>query len=199
VVASVVALGFVAFVPTSATASSAQAAKKATINTFKVWDGASTVTPFGCPDSSTYGTTITVPNSKHAITKFTVYMNDGGATGSMKARGEVYAWDGTKATGSAIAETAKTIDLQNANFNPVSVKFKNAALTPGSQYVVFFSIDKDYEACTNYTTSWGSTDGSAYTGGIFVFQNNTGNEANWTTQAWSQIPSLDAAMKVFLK
>jgi hypothetical protein len=196
IAAGVVALGLAAFAP-AASAHSAPA-KKATINTFKSWDGASAVEPFGCPDSTTYGETITVPANKHSLSKVTFYMNDSGQTGSMVARGEVYAWNGTMATTLVAESKPKTIDLADANYHPVSFKFKNGSVTPGSQYVVFASVDKDYQLCSNYTTAWGSTDGTAYGDGIFVFQNNEGNSGNWTTVAWTPIPTLDAAMKVFL-
>src|SRR5580765_1348798 len=74
VFAGVVALGPAA----SASVQSDIAKKKPTINTYKGWAQNQTVAPFGCPDSTTYGQTITVPNSKHEIQKFTFYMNDGG-------------------------------------------------------------------------------------------------------------------------
>ena len=34
--------------------------------------------------------------------------------------------------------------------------------------------------------------------GQFVFQNNTGDESQWTGANWNPIPSLDAVMKVYL-
>ncbi len=197
-----VALGLAVFMPAAASASpsSDALAQRPTINTFKSWDGSTSILPFGCPETSNYGETITVPKGKTEIQKVTFYMNDGGLTGSMRARGEIYAWDGTMATGSAIAETrAKKIDLPDANWHPVSFTFSGATVTPGSQYVVFATIDKNYKACTNnYTVSWGSTDGGAYTKGIFVYQNSDGDESQWTTVPWSQIGTLDAALKGYL-
>ena len=100
--AGVLALGIATFAPSQALAS---VDKKATIDTHKSWDGTTTVQSFGCPNTTTYGETVTVPAGKSKLVKFDFYMNDFGATGSMVVRGEVYAWNGTSATGSAVAET----------------------------------------------------------------------------------------------
>src|SRR5690242_15384006 len=151
-IVTVVGLGLIGFGPPASASSPADITKhKPTIDTYTGWAGTSTVFGFGCPNSTVYGTTITVPAKKHHITKFTFYMNDGGITGSMVARGEIYAWNGTMATGSGVAESAPlTIDLPDANWDPVTFKFPKNKVKPGSQYVVFASIDKDYEQCSNY-------------------------------------------------
>jgi hypothetical protein len=135
----------------------------------------------------------------HTLTKFKFYMTgQAGAGQSMVVRGEVYKWNGTMATGSAVAETApQTIEFGDAAYHKVTFKAP-AAVTPGDQYVIFASIDKDYEECTgSYLLTWASVDGAVYTGGDFVFQNNTGNEANWTTMPWAVI-GIDAATKVYM-
>ena len=76
------------------------AAFAAHINTLKSWDGSSYVQPFGCPDTTTYGQVITVPKGETTLNKFTFEWKNLG-TGSFIARGEVYAWNGTMATGSS--------------------------------------------------------------------------------------------------
>jgi hypothetical protein len=172
---------------------------KVIVDTDQFFDGSNIVLPFGCPDSSTYGQTITIPKKIHKITKFTFEMSGQAAAGqSMVVRGEVYEWNGTTATTPVAESKPMTIAFDNGNFNVVTFKVKGAAVKPGKQYVLFASIDKDYEQCTgNYTVAWGSVDGSLYAGGGFVFQNNTGNEGNWTSGPWNPIPSLDAATKVY--
>jgi len=42
--------------------------------------------------------------------------------------------------------------------------------------------------------SWGAVDDSSYAGGTFVFQNNSGNEGNWTTVPWS-VAGIDSTFK----
>jgi hypothetical protein len=201
IVAGVAALGIAVTFSSSASASVASESKaKAVINTYKSWDGGSSVVPFGCPDTSTYGQVITIPAKKHKLTKFTFYMAGQAAAGqSMVVRGELYAWNGTMATGSAVAESSpQTLAFGDSGIHAVTFKTGSAKVKAGKQYVIFASIDKDYESCTgDYELSWASVDGSVYAGGDFAFQNNTGAEGNWTTVPWSVIP-IDAAMKVFL-
>ena len=122
-----------------------------------------------------------------------------GTGGSMVVRGELYSWDGTKATGSAVFETApRTFAFADANWHHVSFNFHGASVTPHQKYVVFASIDKDYEQCTNnYDLAWGAVSDTAYGGGFFVFQNNAGNEANWTTLAWNGA-GIDSTFKAHL-
>lgn len=195
IAASVLALGVLAFSPA---ADASIAGKKPTIDTYTGWDQSSAVGSFGCPNTTTYGETITIPKKKHKVTKAVIYMNDGGASGSMVARGEIYGWNGSVAT-TLVAETKPvTIDLQDANYDPVTFKFSGAKVKPGQQYVLFASIDKDYEQCANYTVNWGAPDGSAYAGGIFVYQNNGGDESQWTATPWSQISQLDAALQIYM-
>ncbi len=190
------------FMPASASASrlgTDMAKKHATINTFPDYDQA--VGSLGCPNSTTYGETITIPAKKKSLSMFKYYMGGQAASGqSMVVRGELYAWDGTKATGSAIFETApKTIAFADPTFSFVTFRTPGAKVKAGKQYVIFVSIDKDYESCTgSYGLTWGAADGTAYTGGGFVFQNNTGDESQWTATSWNTIPSLDAVMKVYM-
>jgi hypothetical protein len=169
------------------------------ISTYGSWDGSSEIVPFGCPNTTTYGQVITIPNGQTHLGKFHfswINLN----TGSMVVRGEVYAWDGTKATGSALFESKKkTLSFSDGLFHKVG--FKPSSLipvTPGAQYVIFASIDKDYEQCTNnYEVGWGFIPtGDVYPAGLFVFQNNGGDESQWTTTPWSAAGGLDAAFKV---
>src|SRR5690349_21061436 len=74
------------------------------INTLGAWDGSSYVEPFGCPDTTTYGQVITVPKGETTLDKFTFEWKNLD-TGSFVARGEVYAWNGSMATGSALWES----------------------------------------------------------------------------------------------
>ena len=81
----------------------------------------------------------------------------------------------------------------------MTFKTKGANLTAGSQYVLFASIDKDYEACTDpYTNGWGSTDDTAYPGGTFVFLNSGGDESQWTTSSWTSF-GIDLAFQAYMK
>ena len=167
------------------------------ISTYNSWDGSSFVQPFGCPDTTTYGRVITIPNGQTHLGKFHfswINLN----TGSMVVRGEVYAWDGQKATGSALYESRKrTISFSDGAFHKVTFKPTLVPVTPKAQYVIFASIDKDYEQCTNnYEFGWGYIpSGDVYPGGLFVYQNNAGDENQWTTTTWNTFGGIDLAFK----
>ena len=155
-------------------------------NTFDKWDGASTVQAFGCPNTTTYGEVITIPGNRTHLNRFAfdwINLN----TGSMVVRGEVYAWDGTKATGSALYESRpRTIAFNDSAFHRETFKTGVLPVNPGAQYVIFASIDKDYEQCqNNYILAWGFMSSDIYRDGFFVYQNNSGDENNWTTTTWN--------------
>jgi hypothetical protein len=198
VATAVVALGFASI--TSAQASVKVDAAHGTINTVRGWDHTSTIGSFGCPDTTTYGEVITIPSGKTQLNKFIFYVTDGGSSGSMVVRGEVYAWDGSEATGAAVYESdPQTVSYGDSAFHPMRFNAGGAAVTAGSQYVIFASIDKDYEQCTdNYVTSWGQVPDTDYPGGTFVFQNNAGDESQWTATSWVQF-GLDLAFKATLR
>ena len=172
----------------------------AVINTYKVFDGHRVVAPFGYPDTTTYGQTVTVPAGWSAITKVTFYMTGlAGVSQQIVVRGEIYGWNGVHATTSIAESEKQKLAFDNPDFNEVKLKFTNAIVEPGEQYVVFASIDPDYkEADGDYTVSWGAVDGGSYTGGGLVFQNNSGKESDWTSTAWTPVPNYDAAVKVFM-
>ena len=168
------------------------------ISTYKQWDGSSDVVPFGCPNTTTYGQVITIPAGQTHLGKFHfswINLN----TGSMVVRGEVYAWDGSKATGSALYESKpKTISFSDGVYHKVGFRATLVPVTPGAQYVIFASIDKDYEQCqNNYEVGWGFIpSGDAYPGGSFVYQNNGGDESQWTITPWTSFGGPDVAFKV---
>lgn len=163
--------------------------------TYKHWDGSSLVEAFGCPNTTTYGQTITIPSNRHFLNKF-VFSWINLSSGSMVVRGEVYAWDGAKATGSALWEGApRTISFNDGVFHKVHFNTGVLAVTPGAQYVIFASIDKNFEQCQNdYILGWGLVNsGDFYPGGGFVYQNNGGDESQWTTTPWSSFGTTDVA------
>jgi hypothetical protein len=181
----------------TATTSGVAFCGKATINTYKRWQG-STVSPFGCPFTTTYGQVITVPANAHTLNKFRFWWSGGGSIGSMVVRGEIYAWNGSKATGEALYESRrKTISYSDTDFHPVTFKPATLPVNPGAQYVLFASIDKEYEQCTGYQIAWASVDDSVYPAGTFVFQNSNGDEGQWTTEPWNTA-NIDTAFKVYL-
>jgi hypothetical protein len=196
VTVSAVAFAFAALGSTPASA--ATASKPPTINTYQYWNGSDDVIEFGCPNTTTYGQVIKVPGKKHHLDKFNFKWVDL-TSGSMVVRGEVYAWDGTKATGASLWESApRTVSFGDASFHKETFKPGGISVTPGARYVIFASIDKDFEQCTdNYTLGWASVSDDRYAPGTFVFQNNGGDESQWTSTPWNPF-GIDLAFKAYL-
>jgi hypothetical protein len=175
----------------------------AALNTYKDWNGTKAVRSFGCPELSTFGQTITIPKGRTILIQFSFWWrNDSSNLGSMVVRGEVYAWDGSKATGTPLWESEpRTISYQDDSFHGEVFETGGVAVTPGAKYVLFASIDKDYQQCMNdYRLDWGVVRGGKYRGGDFVFQDNDGDWQNWTSTPWMKetIIKLDVTFKAKL-
>jgi len=159
------------------------------ITTVKEWTDGNAPTGLQCGGVSTVGQVITVPHRMHSMYKFRLELfNDSkAALGSMVVRGEIYAWDGAKASGSALWESKpRTISFADYAVHKVIFRSGYVAVTPGQQYVVFASIDKDYGACVS--GSWfdvGGPAGDAYPDGYLAYQINAGDAKQWTASDWT--------------
>jgi hypothetical protein len=174
-----------------------------TIDTWSSWDGCCTVQPFGHPDSSTYGQVITIPEGDKKLTQVTWYMLAGGVSGTLTYRSAIYTWDGSKAGEKVAHGRKKTLEVTagDPEYQPSKTRFKKAKVEAGEQYVVFATISLDYETTDpGLSVIWPVTSGEqdVLPGGDFVFINDSGNEALWTTQPWVGIP-FDNAFKAKLK
>ena len=173
-----------------------------TINTYSSWDGTA-ASPFGCPDITTFGQVITVPSGLHHLNKFTFsWQKANGSSGPMVVRAYVYRWDGTnaKAKGSSLFESSpRTIAFSDLSFHAEGFSPPAIAVTPGAQYVVFASIDREYVDCKNgYALGWGVVTSDVYSGGTLVSQSNTGDDLQWTGTAWDAVSGYDLAFKAYL-
>jgi hypothetical protein len=162
------------------------------IDTFATWDGSAYISSFGVPNTATYGQYITVASGSTALQSFSFKIGNCGAAVTM--RGEVYAWDGSKATGPALYESAATTIPASSAYQTVT--FTPGGLTlPAGQYVLFASTSRDQASAPNSACRWGAVSDSAIANGYFVFQNNTADVSMWTGSAWSVIHQ-DLAMQV---
>lgn len=163
------------------------------IDTHSSWDGKQSVTLFGCPDTTTYGQLITVPKGMHHLNKFTFWWRSMSG-GSMVVRAEVYRLGGL----SHYQSSPRTISFADSAFHRVTfIPATGVKVQQGYSYIVFVSIDKDYEQCTQgYTLAWGSVSDSAYANGTFLYQNNGGDETQWTAGAWHQF-GVDLAFRAY--
>jgi hypothetical protein len=173
-------------------------------DTHATWDGVSYLQPFGNPDTATYGQTFTAPDKAKKLKKFAFYMAPNGVAGSMTFRAELYGWDNAAAhaTDAIWESAAKTITLDPADPAPVkyNVKVKKGKVKAGQQYVMFFSISKDYEMSDeNSTTKWEIHFEDAFAGGNAVWLNDSGDETQWTTVAWANAVGTDMAFTATFK
>lgn len=143
--------------------------------------------PFGPGGTQIYGQTITAPADANALTAFSFQIT---ASASMVVRGEVYAWDGTKATGSALFESAPVTIAGDSATHTVSFPGADAALTRGNQYVLFATVLKDTQPNAGATSQWPST-GDTVAGGSLVFLNTTSFDGA-TSNTWSVRTTQDA-------
>lgn len=168
---------------------------KQVINTYKDWDGSQNVGSFGCPNTTTYGQVITIPKGMHTLKKFSFWWR--GSGGSLVVRAEVFPWDGAKAFGGSLYESApRTISYHDNLFHEEDFEPFFLGVLPGSQYVIFASIDKDYEQCSQILV-WGDVADSVYKEGTFVYQNNGGDESQWTKANWTTTYGTDLVFKAF--
>lgn len=156
-----------------------------TIDTTPYWNGSTFISSFGYPNSSTYGQVITAPtNTDTVLQSFSFHMN---LPATCTFNGYVYAWDGTKATGTALYKSSTMATLGSGSFEKIVFKTEGITLIPGNQYVLFASVSEDTGSGVGKWGSVGTQDAYLGTGDTFVYLNNTTDTAQWTTVAWGTI------------
>ncbi|MGC8724858.1 MAG: hypothetical protein ACP5VF_13455 [Acidobacteriota bacterium] len=133
-------------------------AAAAGIDTTPSWNGSDFISSFGYPDTATYGQTITAPPAGASLQSFTFYMN---LPASCTFQGEVYAWDGTKATGAALWEGPSMHTSGSGSFEAVTFNTGGVPLAPSAQYVLFASVSK---LSGSGSGSWGFIWSDVYSG-----------------------------------
>ncbi len=150
------------------------------IDTTPSWTGIP-VSPFGSPDTETYGQTITVPLLDPVLLSWTFYMEQ---STSIHFQGEVYAWNGHMATGPSLFESAVMTTTDPNASQAVTFDTGGLTLTPGGTYVLFASSSKNVQSGGGGV--WGYVPGgSGYTGGAFYYLNNGTDDTQWTSNFWS--------------
>lgn len=85
---------------------------QSTITTVPAWDGITGVEPFGNPDTTTYGQTITATTTT-SLQDFTFYLAPQ-STGVPILNAYVAAWDGTKITGPLLYSSSDVTVLRSS-------------------------------------------------------------------------------------
>jgi hypothetical protein len=141
---------------------------------------------FGEPNTATYGQTFTLGGDS-LLSSFTFYFNDQQVAGDGLTNFQAYvmAWDGAKATGPVLYQSAPMSSSGGAGYETFAINTGNLLLDAG-QYVAFFSASNLFNAVDDHAV-WASVSGSSvYAGGLFVFSNNGNNFGNLTVTNWSQ-------------
>jgi len=174
-----------------------------TIGNISSWNGsvASGFGVAGAPNyyTPTYGQTVTVPSTDTVLDSFTFYVD---LPTNLFFRGEVYAWDPTtsdpnnfamgNATGMALYASGQMHTTSyGSGFAPQAITFTipgGLPLTAGMQYVLFFTTSVDFTANAGITTTSfvGYTSTDTYSGGNWVYVDDSGDPSQWTTKVWTQ-------------
>jgi uncharacterized protein with beta-barrel porin domain len=177
-------------------AAAAVSPASADVNTIPVWNGSDSISSWGVPDTATYGQTFTASTLQGRLTTFTV--NLGLNTGvAPQYQAYLYAWDGTKITGSALYTSMIYTAPSASTFTALTFNPGGILLTPGQQYV-FFLTTSTITGQSNGTYRWGSVDGATYTDGQFVFMNNGTTFSDLSTNNWSLYTTYDLAFSAEL-
>jgi hypothetical protein len=151
------------------------------IDTTPSWNGTSSVTAIGAPNNATatYGQTFTV-GSDNILNDFSFWVKDDLAPG-LTFGAYVMAWDGDKATGSALYQSAPQTANNPLSFQKFTFNTGGVTLAAGQKYVAFLNT-------SNFPTNNGAGSvgfvGPQYAGGEFVNTDNGTNFGSLTTTAW---------------
>ncbi len=121
----------------------------------------------------TYGQTIVSP-TEQTLRSFTFLIQ---LPTAVIFRGEVYAWDGTKATGAALYQSGPRQTTDPAVFEAITFDTGGVALAAGASYVLLATTLRDTSPAGR--GAFGARGDNPYTGGTYVYQNNPSVLTPW--------------------
>lgn len=145
----------------------------------------SSFSPFGPYFTSVYGQTVTAPARSTALNAFSFQIE---SSGPMVVRGEVYAWDGQKATGPALFESDPLTLVGDSTAHVVSFRTGGTELVPGSEYVLFATLLRDVQPDTPDSSAWLTT-GDVMPGQVVFLNARSFDQV--TRTPWDAAPALD--------
>lgn len=158
------------------------------IDTTGSWNGSESIAPFGESNTATYGQTFTVTGTDTQLDSFSFYLNDSSNPDAVDFRAYVYAWDGSKASGSQLFESGDLHTTGANGFELFNVNTGGINLTSGLQYVAFFSASKLFDGIGG-TSVMGFILNDVYSGGGFFYKNNGSDFSNLTSSSWENFYS----------
>lgn len=144
------------------------------------------LSPFGETNTATYGQTFTVTGTETLLNDFSFRFNDYVNPDFVDFAAYVYAWDGSKATGSQLFASSALSTTNNGGadgFEQFTINTGSLQLISGIQYVAFFSASNFFDGVLG-TSFWELSTSDAYSGGNVVWDNNGNSFASLTTNTW---------------
>ncbi|MFJ5446454.1 PEP-CTERM sorting domain-containing protein [Methylobacillus methanolivorans] len=160
-----------------------------TISTLDQWDG--DVSPFGTPDTATYGQTITIGEQAQVLESFSFILTELNTPFTI----EVGTW-----TGSRVGEILYQSDpfrFSAASEYTEITAYPSVTLNANSEYVLYFTTSGIQGSGEN-TNAWGFAPDTAYGGGTFVYLNNGNDRSQLTGAAWNTTLGGDLAFTATL-
>jgi hypothetical protein len=163
-------------------------ASPVTVDTLASWDATTSVNAYGTGATHTYGQIVTAPAGATQLREFALQVS---LPTALVSRAEVYAWDGTKAVGPALYESAPfstttppTNDDGDPQFELVTFAIPSAPVVAGQQYVMFLSVDRDLATTPPALRGvFGGVPADTYPDGAYVYFNDASAD-DWTASAW---------------
>ena len=147
-----------------------------------------TSAPFGEPDSATYGQTVTVPLIDNQLNSFSFWLSDWQNPDFVDFAAYVMQWDGAKATGPVLWQSAPQSTTNNGGaggFEMFTFNTGRLQLVSGQKYVLFISASEYFDSLTGQASFY--TASVDYPEGNFVFMNNGSDFSMLTTNTWSDV------------
>jgi hypothetical protein len=142
---------------------------------------------FGEPGAATWGQTILVPSGDNVLDSFTFWVNDNaGSSDYIDFAGYVMAWDGAKATGPVLWNSAMLSTTNNGGANgweEFTFNTGGLSLTSGARYVLFMSTSEFIDA---YAGAGYVAGRAGYADGDCVIMSNGSNFSALTVSPWTK-------------
>jgi uncharacterized protein with beta-barrel porin domain len=170
------------------------------IDTTGQWNGVTSIDPWGVPPgvTPTYGETITATSTQDRLTSFTFELARESGT-APQYQAFVYQFNAATKTivGPALFSSGIFTAPSGTTFSAVTINTGSISLTPGQQYVLFFTTSNITGQATASYKFGQVTNTTAYAGGQFVF-NNSAAFGSLSTVAWTTSQPNDLAFMASL-
>ncbi len=147
-----------------------------TISTMDEWDGS--VSPFGTPDTATYGQTITIGEHDQVLQSFSFVLTALEAPFTI----EVGTWTGSR-VGEVLYQSDPFSFSASSEYTEITA-YPSVTLAGNQQYVLYFTTS-GIQGDSTSTNEWAFAPDTAYTGGSFVYLNNGNDRSQLTGAAWN--------------